>query len=126
MYRLTVGTTGPGSSNICSWGPSTATSAPVCGINLNGENFYARLSSLINGVWFSTDYTYATEQAAFLNSPTPGTQLSGSAVDFSWWPGELIGPSAFRLIIGDNGIGSTLYSKVNGIWLHTNYTYKAQ
>jgi len=65
MYKLTVGTTGPGSSNICSWGPSTATSAPVCGINLNGENFYARLSSLINGVWFSTDYTYATEQAAF-------------------------------------------------------------
>ena len=109
----------------------------------------------MNGVWRHTNYTYTefgTPSQGVLTTPTPGTQLSGSTVDFSWTAGT--GASSYRLIIGDIAIGSTdiydsgfitttsahvtglplngaqlfvtLYSKVNGVWLHTNYTYKAQ
>ena len=150
-YEFTLGTTGPGSSNLYIGDFSVIwDGAEVNGIPLNGERVYARLSSLINGIWQYDDYTYVMVQSAvILNSPPPGTQLSGPTMDFSWTAG--VGASPYRLIIGDNWIGSTdiydsgvitttsthvtglpvngapinvtLYYYALGAWRHTNYNY---
>jgi hypothetical protein len=56
-YQLWLGTTGVGSRNLYSSGLTTATSATVTGLPTN-KLVYARLYSLINGVWQFNDYTY--------------------------------------------------------------------
>ncbi len=154
-YRLIIGSTWIGSTDIYDSGVITTTSTHVTSLPLNGAPINVTLYSKVNGVWLHTNHPYTefgTPSRGVLTSPTPGTQLSGSTVDFSWTPGT--GASSYRLIIGDITIGSTdlydsgfitttsahvtglplngaqlfvtLYSKVNGVWLHTNYTYKAQ
>ena len=57
-FKLWAGTTGVGSSNLYNSGNVTATSETVSGLPSNGEKIYARLYSLINGVWQYADYTY--------------------------------------------------------------------
>ena len=153
-YRLIIGDICIGSTDLYDSGFITSTSAHVS-LPPNGAPLFVTLYSKVNGVWRHTNYTYTefgTPSQGVLTTPTPGTQLSGSTVDFSWTAGT--GASSYRLIIGDICIGSTdlydsgfitttsahvtglplngaqlfvtLYSKVNGVWLHTNYTYKAQ
>ena len=57
-FELWVGNTGAGSSNLYNSGNVTATTETVCDLPSNGQTVYARLYSLINGAWQSTDYTY--------------------------------------------------------------------
>ena len=58
-FILYLGTTA-GSSNLYNSGNVTATSENVTGLPVNGETIYARLYSLIDGVWQYTNYTYKT------------------------------------------------------------------
>ena len=88
---------------------------------------------------------------AILTSPTPGTQLPGASVTFTWSAGSGVGP--YSLWVGSQGVGShdlavigatkalsgtvnglpttgeTLYvrmlSGVNGVWKFIDYTYTA-
>jgi chitinase len=74
QYRLSVGTTGVGSTNVYNqWAGSggTARSATVGGLPTNGATVYARLSSMINSAWQSNDYTF---RAAAGTTPTPSPQ----------------------------------------------------
>ena len=48
----------------------------------------------------------AVNRPPMLTTPTPGTQLNGSTADFSWTPGTGASASSYRLIIGDNWLGS--------------------
>jgi hypothetical protein len=50
--------TSVGSSSLYNSGKVTATSETVNNLPTNGETIYARLYSLIDGVWEYTNYTY--------------------------------------------------------------------
>ena len=154
-YQLYLGTTGVGSYNLYDSGSTTATTKTVNGLPTNGATVFARLWSLINGTWRSSDYTYTeagTLAPAALTSPTPGSTLTGSSVTFTWTGGA--GPAAYQLYLGTTGVGSynlydsgsttattatvnglpttgvkvfaRFYQLISGKWQHTDYTYTAQ
>ena len=82
---LSVGTTGVGSKTSTT-GIITAFSASVTIRHVLADS-HMRLASKVNGVWQDQDYTYTASGVltpAFLTTPTPGTQLAGSSVTFSW------------------------------------------
>jgi sugar lactone lactonase YvrE len=153
-FELWVGTTGVGSSNVYNSGNVTVTTETVTGLPTNGEPFYVRLYSLINGGWQSNDYTYTANGSptpATMSTPTPGNVLSGSSQAFTWSPGNIA--THFELWVGTTGVGSSnvynsgnvtvttetvtglptngeplyvrLYSLINGSWSSADYTYTA-
>ena len=153
-FELWVGNTVVGSSNIYNSGSVTATTETVTGLQDNDSPVYVRLYSLINGAWQYTSYTYTsagTATKAALTTPSPGTQLTGTSVSFSWTPGN--SATHFELWLGSTGVGSSnlynsgsvtattetvnslpnnsekvyarLYSLINGAWQSTDYTYTA-
>ena len=125
----------------------------VSNIPTYGATIYARLYSLINGTWQYTDYTYTesgTPVPAALTSPAPGSTLTGSSATFGWTAGG--GVTKYEFLLGTKGKGSDdldylvsatalssglvsniptygvtlyarLYSLINGVWQHTDYTY---
>ena len=151
QYNLLVGTTGIGSSNIANSGPLTTPSYMLASIPATGGKLYVRLSSFINGAWQSIDYTYteASPTPAVMNTPAPGSTLTGSSPTFTWTPG--IDVTQYNLLVGTTGIGSTniansgslttpsymlasipttggklyvrLSSFINGAWQSIDYTY---
>jgi hypothetical protein len=110
QYSLDVGTTGAGSRDIFG-GLVSGLSKSVTGIPANGELVYVRLSTLVNGVWNYNDYIY--NNFAMMLSPTPGSTLAGSTVNFSWSSGT--GMNFYYLQVGTMGPGSTdiYYQGVN-------------
>ena len=153
-YTLYLGTTGAGSSNLYNSGYLTSTSATATGLPTSGVTIYARLYSLINGVYQTKDYTYiaaGTPVPAVLTTPAPTSTLLGSTVTFTWTPGT--GVTAYTLYLGTTGVGSSnlyyggyltstsatatglptngvkiyarLYSLINGVWQFKDYTYTA-
>ena len=153
-YKLSVGTTAPGSNNIYASPALTTTSAAVSGLPTNGITIYVTLSSEIGGVWQSQYYTYSADQpsaAPVLTSPAPGSHLSGSTTTFTWTPGT--GITKYALYVGTKWPGAfdiyasgaitstsataaglptdgvnvyvTLLYLINGVWSSTNYTYTA-
>jgi len=153
-YLLELGTTGVGSQNIFNSGGKVATSATVTGIPTIAATVYARLFSKIAGAWQYTDYIYTeagTPTKAAMISPVPGSELSGSAVTFTWNAG--VDVTAYLLELGTTGAGSQnifnsggkvatsaavtglptngatvyarLFSKIAGAWQYTDYTYAA-
>ena len=111
--------------------------------------------SQIGGQWYSNAYTYTALSSnggmAAMQSPTPGSTLTGSTVTFTWTAGT--GATAYWLDIGSAAGGNqyyqsgnlggalsttasglpadgstvyvTLYSLVGGKWLSRPYTYTA-
>ena len=94
----------------------------------------------------------ATPVLAVLTSPTPGTQLGGSGVTFTWTAGTAV--TRYSLWLGTTGVGSSnlynstpplttlsttvtglpitggtiyarMWSEINGVWQSTDYTYTA-
>jgi hypothetical protein len=152
QYELWLGTTGPGSTNVYNTQNVTSTSVTVNTLPTNGVLLYARLWSLVSGVWKSVDYTYTeagTPALAALTTPAPSSVMSGSSATFEWTPGS--GPTQFELWLGTTGPGSSniyntqnvtstsvtvntlptngvklyarLWSKINGNWQSVDYTY---
>ena len=150
-YEFLLGTTGPGSDNLDYLASATALSSGlVSNIPTNGMTLYARLYSLIGGVWQHTDYTYTELGPASLISPAPGSTLTGSTATFGWTTGG--GVTKYEFLLGTTGPGSDnldylasatalssglvsdiptngmtlyarLYSLIGGVWQHTDYTY---
>jgi putative ribosome biogenesis GTPase RsgA len=116
-FEFYVGTTGVGSSNLYNSGNVTVTTETVTGLPSNGETVYARLYSLINGAWQSTDYTYVgygspTQAALTTPAPDTSTPLTGTSVAFSWTPGNVA--THFEFYVGTTGVGSSnLYNSGN-------------
>jgi sugar lactone lactonase YvrE len=149
---LLLGSNGVGSSNIYNSGYTLHRSVKVTGLPTSGETIYARLYSLMNGVWHHLDYTYTAESLAALTSPPLGSTLTGSSVTFSWSSGA--GISKYYLVLGSTGVGSDnlynsgytthksvnvtglptngetiyarLYWQVDGDWRHLDTTYTAE
>jgi Abnormal spindle-like microcephaly-assoc'd, ASPM-SPD-2-Hydin len=72
-YKLYLGTTGAGSSNLYNSGSTTANAATVSALPVNGEIIYARLSSNIDGSWPHVDYTFISAVPAALSAVSCGT-----------------------------------------------------
>jgi hypothetical protein len=88
QYRLDLGTTGVGSTNLFTTGTTTATLANATALPVNGLPIYARLWSYMNGSWASADYTYTASKviqaAAAPAFATPsGTYSLAQAVTIS-------------------------------------------
>jgi hypothetical protein len=153
-YELWLSAVGVGLSEVYNSGQISATSATVNAVPANGVILYVRLYSKMSGVWQSYDYTYTeagTPSQAMLTTPAPGSQLSGANVTFQWTAGA--GPTQYQLWLGSTGVGSNnlsnsgtltttstsvtglpttgatiyarLWSRIDGNWVATDYTYIA-
>jgi hypothetical protein len=153
-YEFWVGSEGPGTGNIHYPGLTTGTTETVTGLPANGEKLYVRLWSKIEGAWQYNDYTYTSEKApGVLTMPSPGSTLANTSVAFTWTAGT--GAAEYELWVGTEGAGSNnlnypglttgtsetvsglpangggtlfvrLYSKIDGVWLYNDYTYRAE
>ena len=155
-YWLDVGNAPGGNNYYQSQSLSASTfSQTVNSLPSDGSTVYATWYYLLNGIWFSTGYTYTAYNPSgaqgVITTPTPGSTFTGSSVTFDWTAGA--GASAYWLDVGStvggnqyfqsgnlgtvltvtaNGLptnGSTvyvtLYSLVGGQWLSNAYTYMA-
>ena len=155
-YNLWLGLSGPGSSSLYTSGWMTNTSATVTSLPEKGATVYARLYSMVNGKVEYNDYTYTESAPAgtpaTMTSPTQGSTLGTSSVTFTWTTGT--GATEYNLWLGLSGPGSSslytsgwmtntsatvtslpakgatvyarLYSMVNGVVEHNDYTYTEQ
>ena len=153
-YELNIGSTA-GGSNYYNSGSTTNLMATANSLPTDGSTVYVTLYSLISGVWQNNQYTYtafnATGASGMMQTPTPGSTLTGSSATFTWSAGA--GASAYWLDAGStpggnqyyqsgnlgnvltttvNGLpedGSTiyvtLYSLVGANWVGNAYTYTA-
>jgi hypothetical protein len=150
-YKLLLGTTGPGSSNLYNSGQTTLQQLTVNNLPTNGETFYARIETMVGSTWLYSDTTYKAESPASLIAPAPGSVLPGASVAFSWTaPSNATG---YFLWIGSTGVGSndiynseektvtsytfpriptngeTIYVRLitnfSGTWVPNDYTFKA-
>ena len=151
-YQLWLGNSGVGSKNVYNSGGTTATSVTVASLPTDGATLYARLYSEISGSWYYYDYVYAetgTPTPATLASPTAGTTLGTSGVNFQWSGNS--GITEYQLWLGTTGVGSKnvynsggtfatsvtvgsipaggvtvyarLYSEIGGAWYSNDYVY---
>ena len=61
QYQLWLGSTGAGSQDLASTGPTTALSITRTNMPTTGKTIYARLFTNFSGVWVYTEYTYTAE-----------------------------------------------------------------
>jgi hypothetical protein len=152
-YELELGTAHPGSNNLYDSGHTTALTSPAIAIPNYGFTVYARLSSQINKVWQHTDYTFTEPGApvpSVLNTPSPAPNPTlGTSETFTWTAGG--GVTEYELELGTGGPGSSnlydsghttaltspvvaipsngsvvyarLWSYINKVWQHTDYTF---
>ncbi|MGB7267025.1 MAG: Ig-like domain-containing protein [Terracidiphilus sp.] len=98
-YYLWVGTS-PGTANLINMGPLSGTSATV-NLPTSGATIYVRLWTVLNGSTFLyNDYTFteSTVAAAAINSPSPGSILTGASTTFTW--NAATGATGYYLWIG--------------------------
>jgi Lactonase, 7-bladed beta-propeller len=152
-YWLDAGSTVGGNQYYQSGNLSNALTTTVSGLPSDGSPVYATLYSFIAGQWISNAYTYTafngSSGLAVMQTPTPGTTLSGNQVTFTWSSGA--NATAYWVDIGSAAGGNqyyqsgnlgtaltttvnslpansstiyvTLYSYVGGQWLSNAYTY---
>jgi NADH:ubiquinone oxidoreductase subunit len=148
-----VGSTSGGNQYYQSGNLASALTTTVSGLPNNGSAVYVTLYSLIGSQWSATIYTYtafnATGGLAAIQTPTPGSVLSGASATFTW--NSDAAATAYWLDIGSAAGGNnyyqsgnlgtaqtttvyslpansttifvTLYSYVGGQWLSNTYTY---
>jgi hypothetical protein len=152
-YWLDLGSTPGGNQYSQSGNLGNVSATTVSGLPTDGSTIYATLYSLIGSQWSGNAYTYtawnATSGLAVLQTPSPGTTLSGSIATFAWsadanatayWLdvgsvaggnsyyqsgnlGNVLTTSTYSLPADGSTIYVTLYSLVGDHWLSTAYTY---
>jgi sugar lactone lactonase YvrE len=152
-YWLDVGSTAGGNQYSQSGNLGNVLTTTVNTLPTDGSPVYVTLYSLIGGSWTANAYTYtalnATGGLAAMQTPTPGTMLSGNAATFTWSPdtnataywldiGSSVGGNQYyqsgnlgtaltttvnSLPANSSTIDVTLYSLVGGQWLNIQYTY---
>jgi MBG domain (YGX type) len=154
-YWIDVGSTQFGNNYYQSGNLGGALTATVNGLPNDGSTVYVTLWSLVGGNWQYNTYTYTAynngSTKGVMQTPTPGSTLSGSTVTFTWSAGT--GATAYWLDAGSTPFGNnyyqsgnlgnvltttanglptdgstvyvTLYSLVGGQWVSNQYTYTA-
>jgi hypothetical protein len=116
QYWLSVGTT-LGGGDIFNQSTGAAQSTTVSGLPINGQIVFVRLWSLIGSTWQFNDYAYAATsieaQKAVMNSPSPGTILSGATQSFGWSSGS--GATQYWLHVGTTAGASDIYNQSTGV-----------
>jgi hypothetical protein len=152
-YWLDVGSTPGGNQYYQSGNLGNVLTVTVNNLPTDGSTVYVTLYSLVGSQWVANAYTYTAFSGSsglgVMQTPTPGTTLSGNQATFTWSAGT--GATAYWLDIGsvpggnqyyqsgnlgnvltttvyslpaDNStIYVTLYSLVGGQWLSNAYTY---
>jgi hypothetical protein len=151
-YALNLSVVAPGGYDLYASGQVTRTATSVAGLPANGAKIYARLYSVIDGITFYNDYTFATGALAMLTSPAPSSMLTGSTVQFNWSAGtgvsqydlhlsavapggddlyvsgRIAGRSTpvYRLPTNGETIYARLYSLIDGFTFYNDCTYQAK
>ncbi len=150
-YWLDVGSTA-GGQQFTTGNLGDVLTKTVSGLPTNGSTIYVTLYSLVSGTWLSNAYTYTALNAnaglAVIQTPAPGSTLSGNVVTFTWsadanatqyWLdvgstpagqqyatgnlGNVLSTTVYSLPANGSTIYTTLYSYVGGQWLSTTATY---
>ena len=153
-YWLDVGPVPYGNTYYQSGNLGNQTSATVNNLPTDGSAVYVTLWSYTNGAWTNTEYQYTAYGAGLIGvmqTPTPGSTLTGSSQQFTWLAGSQssaywidagstqggnqyfqsgnIGNVTTYQVTGLPTDGSTVYitlwSLVNGQWENNQYTYTA-
>ncbi len=115
-YWLDVGSSAGGNQYFQSGNLGNVTSVTVNGLPSNGSTLYVTLYSLVGGQWLNNQYTYtAFNQSAALavmQSPVPGSMLSGNTVTFTWSNGNGTA-TGFWLDVGSTQGGNQYYQSGN-------------
>jgi hypothetical protein len=152
-YWMDVGSAAGGNNYYSSGNLGNVLTTVVNGLPTDGSTIYVTLYSLIGGVWSGNAYTYTALKAvgglAVMQTPTPGSTLSGNVATFTWsagasatayWVdigsaaggndvyssgnlGTALTTTAYGLPANGSTIYVTLYSLVGGQWLSNAYTY---
>jgi hypothetical protein len=152
-YWLDAGSVQYGNQYYQSGNLGNVLTTTVYSMPTNGSQVYVTLYSLVGGQWFYNEYTYTAYTLggglAVMQTPTPGSTLSGNVATFTWSAGS--GATAYWLDIGSSQGGNnyyqssnlgnvltttvyslpadgsqiyvTLYSLVGGQWYYNSYTY---
>jgi hypothetical protein len=152
-YWVDVGSTVGGNQYYQSGNLGNVLTVTVNGLPTNGTPMYVTLWSLVGGQWLNTGYTYTAYNAGsalgIMQTPTPGSTLSGNVATFTWSAGS--GAMAYWMDVGSTAGGNnyyqsgnlgnvltttvyslpadggqiyvTLYSYVGGQWFNNQYTY---
>jgi subtilisin-like proprotein convertase family protein len=109
---LAIGTT-LGGTNIYNATQGGLTERVVSGLPTNGSVLYARLWSLISGVWLYQDIQVRASDATMANmtSPVNGSTLPGGSTTFTW---TNPGVDEIWLSVGTLLGGTTLYDATQG------------
>jgi hypothetical protein len=138
-------------SSRATWATYSRSRSTVC--QTDGSTVYVTLYSLVGAQWLGNSYTYTAYNASgalgVMQTPTPGSILSGNIATFTWsagtgatayWLdigsvpggnqyyqsgnlGNVLTTTVYSLPIDGSTIYATLYSYVGGQWLSTAYTY---
>ncbi len=110
-YSLWLGST-PGGHDLYVSGSTTGTSATANGLPINGSTIYATLYTNFGGSALSTKATYtaARQSLAMLQTPSPGSILTGAKVTFTWSASTIPGVSGYSLWLGSTPGGHDLYN----------------
>ena len=147
QYHIYLGSKGVGSSDIFTINTGTATSQLVTNIPSTGQPLYARLWTLLAGVWQYNDYTFGLDKGAMV-SPVQRSTLKGSTILFQW---DYTADTQFHLYVGTTGVGSSnrfslnvgnartqsvlglptdgstlyvrLWTLISGVWQFNDYIY---
>jgi len=154
-YWVDVGSTTGAHDYYSSGNLGNVLTATVNGLPTDGSTVYVTLYSMINGSWQSNGYTYSaftsTGGSALMQTPVPGSTLTGNSVTFTWSAGA--SATAYWLDVGSTAgahdyyssgnlgnvltttvnslptdgstVYATLYSLISGQWLNNEYTYTA-
>ncbi|MDH4062786.1 MAG: M36 family metallopeptidase [Acidobacteriota bacterium] len=154
QYWLYVGTTGVGSADIWNQDQGTGLARTVTGLPTDHRAVYARLWSLVGGVWVYNDYQFRASDAGTargrMKFPDNGSTLLGSSTTFRWYPGTAAtqywlyvgtSPGGANLYNANQGTnlaatvpglptnGSTVYVRLwtlsGGVWTYNDYDYQA-
>jgi hypothetical protein len=114
-YWLDAGNVAGGNQYHQSGNLGNVLTTTVNGLPTNGSTVHVTLYSLVSGQWLSNAYTYTALSAAgglaVIQTPTPGTTLSGNSATFTWTAGA--GASAYWVDIGTLPGGNSIYSSGN-------------
>jgi hypothetical protein len=124
-YWMDVGNTAGGNNYYSSGNLGNVTTTTVSGLPTDGSMIYVTLYTLISGSWVGNAYTYtalnSTSGLATMQTPTPGTTISGTTATFNW-SGDS-NATAYWVDIGSSAGGNDIYSSGNlGTALTTTVT----
>jgi len=152
-YWLDVGSTTGGNNYYSSGNLGNVLTTTVNGLPTDGSKVFVTLYSYVGGQWLGNTYNYTalngTSGLAVMQSPTPGSTLSGNTATFIWsadanatayWVdigsaaggnnvyssgnlGNVLTTTVYSLPANGSTIYVTLYSLVGGQWLSNDYNY---